>query len=535
MRNKGYLEASLDSLIEEDSTKVAKLHIGPKYEWAKLHTGNVKEEVLDELGFRATAFEKDVFSLLQIQQLEEKLLTYSENNGYPFASVGLTAVEIENGQVRAALDWQKNQKIVFDSILVEGNGKISMGFLEQFSNIRMGDLYDESKILAAQKALQNLPYLQSSASPKVAFIGDRAIVTFFLKKAQASQFDVLLGLLSTKDEKTQLSGEGKIQLANPFGQGADYLLHYRNYPQQATELTTGITYPYFSFVPVGFKGEFDLFVKDTSYRNLRYKIGLDYAIKTNLKVAFFYENLSNRLINFNESRVVQTKNLPDNIDVDNRFYGIEVDWNALDYRLNPKKGWWLQMSVALGQRKLKRNSGILQLKDPNNSEFDFASLYEGIAQDNTQLKGMFTLERFWKLGKVSVLRTGGTLGLLRNLNKENGLEQTIYENERYRIGGSKILRGFDEQSVFVDWYNLLTVEYRYLIGQNSHVFAFTDFAYLSNQLTEIDFYGAYSFGAGIRFETTAGLFAFGYALGSQKGNPIQFQNGKVHLGYVGLF
>ena len=45
----------------------------------------------------------------------------------------------------------------------------------------------------------------------------------------------------------------------------------------------------------------------------------------------------------------------------------------------------------------------------------------------------------------------------------------------------------------------------------------------------------YSFGAGISFETKAGIFSLNYALGKQFSNPIDLRSGKIHFGIVNQF
>jgi hypothetical protein len=44
-----------------------------------------------------------------------------------------------------------------------------------------------------------------------------------------------------------------------------------------------------------------------------------------------------------------------------------------------------------------------------------------------------------------------------------------------------------------------------------------------------------SFGAGISFETKAGIFNLTYALGKQLNNPIILRAAKIHFGIVSLF
>ncbi|MEZ4947969.1 MAG: hypothetical protein R2784_01015 [Saprospiraceae bacterium] len=98
------------------------------------------------------------------------------------------------------------------------------------------------------------------------------------------------------------------------------------------------------------------------------------------------------------------------------------------------------------------------------------------------------------------------------------------------------MRGFDEEAIFSTHYLVSTLEYRILTGQNSYFFAFFDGAVTRNFIrdkNETDY--PIGFGAGLTFETQAGIFGLSYALGRQQGNPIDFRAGKIHFGYVSLF
>jgi len=115
-------------------------------------------------------------------------------------------------------------------------------------------------------------------------------------------------------------------------------------------------------------------------------------------------------------------------------------------------------------------------------------------------------------------------------------EGSVFFNEQFRIGGNQILRGFDEESIFATRYGLATLEYRLLIGQNSYLYAFGDYAYVEDKTAVQDVTDwPYGFGAGITFETSVGLFGVSLAYGKRLDNPIDFSAPKVHFGYVSLF
>ena len=112
----------------------------------------------------------------------------------------------------------------------------------------------------------------------------------------------------------------------------------------------------------------------------------------------------------------------------------------------------------------------------------------------------------------------------------------MFRNELFQIGGYRLLRGFDEESIFASQYVVATFEYRYLIGQNSYLFAFSDGAWARNksQFSNVSntFIGA---GFGISFETKAGLFNISFATGKRDDIPMNLRQAKIHFGYVNFF
>jgi outer membrane translocation and assembly module TamA len=87
---------------------------------------------------------------------------------------------------------------------------------------------------------------------------------------------------------------------------------------------------------------------------------------------------------------------------------------------------------------------------------------------------------------------------------------------------------------------LLTLEYRFLLTTNSYLYSFFDWARVDNTSLnsppEIDPILWYQgFGAGITFETRAGLFGLSLAFGRQDQLPFDLGAPKVHFGYVSLF
>ena len=115
-------------------------------------------------------------------------------------------------------------------------------------------------------------------------------------------------------------------------------------------------------------------------------------------------------------------------------------------------------------------------------------------------------------------------------------KEPVYQNEQFRIGGNRVMRGYDEESIFATKFIVFTLEYRFLIGQNSYLYTFGDYGYIENITPEIMRYEhLLGFGAGITFETKVGIFGFSLALGRLSDNTFDLRNVKSHFGYINVF
>ena len=263
------------------------------------------------------------------------------------------------------------------------------------------------------------------------------------------------------------------------------------------------------------------------YIDVKEQIGLKYLFTGVNYFRFYFRNASSSMLNFDSAQVIATKQLPSYLDYRTQYYGLEYRLEKLDYRFNPSRGWNLSLSAEAGNRKVKENTAIIQLQDPANPEFDFSSLYDSVATKEAQYIFRTTLLRYWPLTQRSVVMAGYHGAVL--------ISNDILQNELFRIGGFQLLRGFDEQSIYASQYHVATLEYHYLLGQNSFFFVFTEGAFVQNQLASDENDYPYSFGAGMNFETKAGIFTMSYAVGAQQNNPVQFRSAKIHFGYVNYF
>src|SRR5690606_28070087 len=122
------------------------------------------------------------------------------------------------------------------------------------------------------------------------------------------------------------------------------------------------------------------------------------------------------------------------------------------------------------------------------------------------------------LGRRGTFRFAGQGGWMVN--------DDLYRNELFRMGGLKSLRGMDEASTFCSAFAIGTVEYRFLFEENSNFFLFVDQAWWEDASSDEGLGDTpLGFGVGTTFETKAGLFSLTYALGRQFDNPILLRGG----------
>jgi len=533
LQNQGYLAASADSIYFYDSTYLAKIYLGQKYEWLSLKKGNVEESYLTKIGFRERLYRNQPLQIEKLRQLQERLLQELENNGYPFAQISLDSLQIQQGKVQAQLTLDKGVFVTIDSLIIHGKAGISDTYLNNYLGIENGSAYDKSKIIQLKDRIRELPFVEEEKDAKVDFYGNQAILHLYLKPKKASRFDFIVGVLPTTQtvnaETTTdftITGELKGELYNALGFGERIFAQIEQLRPATPKLDIQVNYPYLLNLPFGLDAQLDFYKQDSAFLNVQFDFGVQYLMSGGNYLKVFWNNQSSSLLSVDKNRLLREQQLPEQLDLSNRSFGLAYLYQKLDYRFNPRKGWSAFLSGSAGIKIINPNNKILAL---TNEEFNFQSLYDSLDLRSFQYQLQVRVETFLPLGKRATLKLSNRSSFLLS-------NQVIFQNEQFRIGGNRLLRGFDEQSIFATKYSLFTLEPRFLLSTNSYFYTFFDYAWLedrTNRTNRID--RPYSLGAGITLETAVGLFGMSLAVGSQRGSSVDFRSPKVHLGYVSLF
>jgi hypothetical protein len=97
------------------------------------------------------------------------------------------------------------------------------------------------------------------------------------------------------------------------------------------------------------------------------------------------------------------------------------------------------------------------------------------------------------------------------------------------------MRGFDEEAFFASTLAFAGLEYRFLLDQYAHFLVFTDWAWLQNKVLGQQQTSVYAIGLGLVLGSENGQFKLSYGLGTQLGQPLQLNAGKLHVGFISYF
>lgn len=524
-----FLNASYTQINFSKDTVFAVIHPGVSYRWIKLGKGNAQEDVLSASGFKEGEFSGKVFNPLAYSRRIKRMLQYLESNGYPFATIKLDSVEADSVGLTAQLNLQKNNFIVFDTIALLGEANMHKTFLRLYLGIKEGYPYNEQLIRESNSRLSQLPYIKLAKSTSVYFYGNKAMPFVYLNNRKASSVDGIIGFApnSQVNNKLLITGEMNLKLQNLFSRGMSVDLNYRSFLANSQDLKFRTVYPYIFQSNLALDYELNLLKLDSTFLDVRNEIGVQYRFIGNDYFKVFYSIQSTSLIEVDTLQIKITQRLPESSDLRTDQYGLGLKLTRYDYFLNPRKGYSVEMTGAVGVKKIIRNPTIEELRFINSRGESF-SIYDTIKMEQVQYRFWANADYFIPVGSLFTFRVQATGG--------HHVAENLFFNELFRIGGIRSLKGFDEQSIFASSYLVANTEFRYLIQQNAHIMLFWNGAWYRNIVREpVVSDTPYGFGAGINFETGAGIFSLYYAAGKQFNNSVQFQNAKIHFGFTTLF
>ena len=523
LQNDAYLTASADDMRWSRDTVRVRLYVGTQFRWAYLRNGNLGDGLLTRAGFREKFFRGAPFLPEDWAKLQERILVEAENQGFPFATVGLDSIQLSDHDIAGRVVLKRGQAVVFDSLQIVGNTKTKKRFLTKYLQIFPNQPFSQQRVAAAAQQLRQLPYLKLRAEPEVRFAQGKARVYLLLDDRPSNQFDAIVGILPNADaNKTgvQFTGDVTINLRNIKGGGKQVGLQWRKTDAISQLLDAQYVHPNFFGTPLEVAGTFNLYKQTGAFTTIRPRLQVTYPTARAGRISFFAEQRGSFLgyDSITYANLRQQGQLPENLDSQYNSYGLGYAFNSLDDLFFPRRGVLLSGQGAVGTKSINQN---VQLGP---------ELYAGLPLRSTQYTFGLRAERYFPVKRAGVL-------LLR-LRGEGLFNPRLFTNDLLRLGGLNSLRGFNENQFYTSTYAVATAEFRQFVGNDSYVFLFADQAYLRHYIAEkrvLD--QPTGLGAGLSLRTAAGMFQFVYSLGQATtiGQKFGFNASKIHFGLTSRF
>jgi outer membrane protein assembly factor BamA len=525
LQQKGYISASVDSTIEKGNQTIIYLFLGELYDVFNLHIRDQDKNYLQQVGWKFDE-RNNKLNFEDYRQTSKKLLDYFEDNGYPFAKINLDSISIFKNEIKAVLTIDKGFPYRVDSIRLYGPAKISRNFIHHYLNIERGSAYNKEKLEKIDQRLLELPYLQQVQPWDVTMLNTGSLVNLYLAQKKSNQVNVLAGFLPANQQlggKLLLTVDANLQLQNALGGGESFGLVWQQIQPKSPKLHLQFTQPYMFNSSFGLDFLFELYKKDSSFLNINGQLGLLYMLSPTKTGKVILQTQRTNVLQTDTLNIKASRRLPDIGDVSSVNLGVDYDIANTDYRFNPRRGNELTISALAGNKTIKKNTAITQIKD---TSFNYSTLYDSIKLKAYQFRLRIKAAQYFKTGKQTVLKTSINAGWYQS--------PSYFRNELFQIGGYRLLRGFDEESIYANRYVVGSLEYRYLVGINSNFFVFSDFGWSDNRIIEQSntYLGA---GVGLSFETKGGIFNVSYAVGKRNDFNLDIKQSKIHIGYVSIF
>ena len=504
--SKGYILASVDSIHYLKGKAIIDFESGNKL-------GNISINVIpDDLKFirKNSRISEQLISHVkftpgELSVILKKIRKTYLDNGYPFVAVQLTKHSYEDQTFSADLVVNKGPFFIWNKIHVKGDSSISEKYVSNLLDIKVGSTYVESEIGKISSRIRQVPFLKEIKPAEVLFTKEGAELYVYLQNVPISSINGIIGFQpNSVSKKLELTGDINLKLLNVLHRGELLNIRWQSIQSQTQSLKSRVNYPFLFNTPFGLDGTFDLYKRDTSFLELSATVGVQYFLSRGSYIKAFYQYNSSDVLSGGHNNPLFSKLG----SVHSNSYGLSFTSSRVDYLPNPTRGMNLLFEGSAGTRKAQAS--------------DTSTVVSSVIY-----RGSVKLEFFVPLHKRHVLRLASATDFYS--------AEEIFQNEVYRFGGLTSQRGFNEAELFATTKTTGTLEYRFLLDKNSHVFMFYEQSWYENNSLKYYNDTPFGFGVGFSFATNFGVFSISYALGKQLNNPVLISNSKVHFGYIVYF
>ncbi|MFT5142823.1 MAG: outer membrane protein assembly factor BamA [Rhodothermales bacterium] len=503
----GYYQARVDSTVVTETGRAAYVDLGdliPVRVWV---AGPGQSDAVDPgglIGQRVTAAAMD--------SLTAHILEEIESRGRIGASIRVDSFLVEPGTIGIRLAVTEGVQATLLGLLVAGQTRASTRFLERVTGLRPGVILGSFDASALRARLTDTGLFSRVEIPLLLPAGDStAIIQIGVSDRAPGSFDLALGYLpATGSGSGTIVGSGTLELRNVFGGGRRLSVDLDRLPGQSSSLLAEAEDPFVLGQNLGAEVAFAGYQQDSTFSSQEYRIGASLRLGAASVTASATRSATrpgSAGLGFDDG----SQRVPDSRT---RMAGFGLRLSALDSRVNPRRGYEVDIQVLRG----RKNRVAREIVAATGEEMDTLRVERGVLQD--RLEG--TLRWHQPLGR--------TLSVASGLDFRALVSDVVDVSDLFRLGGATSLRGYDEDRFRGQVVGRALLEVRRLLDATSYTYAFFDLGLVSNprllipQTDKTAWYPGY--GLGIQLQTAAGIINVSYAMNTEEGP----RNGRIHLG-----
>lgn len=482
LKKLGYFTNTINSVEKKNSEFIANYSLNKKIKEAIISINPDHVFLFNNLKANKTT--------IPIKNLESSLddLTKKlDNEGKSFSKVHLKNITIKGEILFADLDIYQSKKRYLNKVIIKRYEDFPKSFIKNHFNVTKKSVLNQQKIKEISNLSRNIRFIEEIKPPEVLFTKDSTLLYLYLKKKQNNSFDGIVNLITDNSGKATFNGNIDLKLNNILNQGEKFELFWNSITNERQEFRLSIKTPYIfnsKFTP---QVSFSIYKQDSTLLTTNFNSELFYNLNTKSKIAMNFTSESSQ--NLEEIHTNEIASFT------NYFIGFKFQYRIFknDSFLNDK--FLVEINPTFGRRNSNQNS-------------------------SNQFKLQTTSSYIWDINLRNALYVKNTTGILISDNYLN--------NELFRIGGPKSIRGFNEQSIFIDKYTYFNVEYRYLTSNKSYLYSITDYGNLSNN----NYIGI---GMGYCFVKNKSIVNINSVLGNNNNQIFKLSNIQLNINWTTFF
>ena len=417
----------------------------------------------------------------------QELLHQLNNSGYPYAQIELDTLMESGG--KSVLHWNVSTgNLVLLDTLVLANNLFNKKTLQRCINYQLGQPYSTDKIQSISSSLNQVSFLKPNSSVNVSMQSESFSLILKPERRKNNQFSALIALQPRPGtSQSMLTGNIDLELSNALRQAEIIEFHWKRPQPQSQSLSFKLGSPFTAGLPIGFQFEFASFLRDSTFSST------DFSLRLLTKMN---------------------------------------DLNGFSAAINKSTNTHFNTSSSFGNTRVQTYS--LRYSKYNYRENAINFLFEGSTgsrsiqyESNSTKKKLFALR-----GKIwSDFALNKLLFLKLNLEANALFSDSLFNNEVSRLGGTKNLRAFIEESIYASQYAMLNCDFGIAIGADIQSFVFSDIAFV-NAPTEKTYFDT---GIGFRFQQENGSVGITYGVGNIENDGLQLSNGRIGITFSSRF